>query len=82
MLDQPREQKFTQEEIISLSEELIKLHKNYKHPNIIGVKLELNQAIDAALITAKQLAKYTAESKWYRVKTYLEEYKYSANEKG
>jgi hypothetical protein len=77
MLDQPREQKFTQEDIMNLALELIKLHKNYEHTYIIGVKLETHQAIDAAHVTASQLAKYTAESRWYRVQTYLDELKYN-----
>tara|TARA_R100001460_G_scaffold79841_3_gene120775 strand:- start:322 stop:564 length:243 start_codon:yes stop_codon:yes gene_type:complete len=80
MLEQDRTEKYTQQEIMDLAMYLVKLHKNYKHPDIIGVRLETTQAIDAAHVTATELAKYTAESRWYRVQNYLDQLKYKLDE--
>ena len=80
MLEQDRTEKYTQQEIMELATSLIQLHKKYKHPEIIGVKLETTQAIDAAYVTATELARYTAESRWYRVQSYLDQIKYKLDE--
>ena len=80
MLEQNRTEKYTQQDIMELATYLIQLHKKYKHPEIIGVKLETGQAIDAAYVTATELAKYTAESRWYRVQSYLDQLKYKIHE--
>jgi len=73
--------KYTSKDVKNLSEELIKLHKESIIPgfSFINLPLEDGQAIVAAYITASKLAKTTAESKWYRVKTYLSDeiYNYS-----
>jgi len=75
------EKKYTSKDVKNLSEELIKRHKQSVVPGLsfINLPLEDGQAIVAAYITASELAKITAESKWYRVKTYLSDkiYDYS-----
>ena len=80
MLEQDRSEKYTQQDIMELATYLIQLHKRYEHPEIIGLKLETTQAIDAAHVTATELAKHTAESRWYRVLSYLDQLKYKLNE--
>tara|TARA_R100001510_G_C7601990_1_gene168291 strand:+ start:470 stop:721 length:252 start_codon:yes stop_codon:yes gene_type:complete len=56
-------------------EDLIAKHLKFDSPskNIIGEKLEHREALQAAIVTAKELARETAKSHWYKVLTYLED---------
>ena len=57
------------------AEDLIKKHLKFDSPskNIIGERLEHREALQAAIVTAKELASVTASSHWYKVITYLED---------
>jgi len=57
------------------AEDLIKKHLKFDSPskNVIGEKLEHREALQAAIVTAKELASVTASSHWYKVITYLED---------
>tara|TARA_R100001463_G_scaffold133632_1_gene195222 strand:- start:383 stop:634 length:252 start_codon:yes stop_codon:yes gene_type:complete len=57
------------------AEDLITKHLKFDSPskNVIGEKLEHREALQAAIVTAKELASVTASSHWYKVITYLED---------
>ena len=57
------------------AEDLIQKHLKFDSPskNVIGEKLEHREALQAAIVTAKELASATAKSHWYKVLTYLED---------
>ena len=40
---------------------------------ILGERLQHREALQAAIVTAKELARETAASHWYKVLTYLED---------
>ena len=54
---------------------LINAHLKFDSPskNVIGEKLYPREALQAAIVTAKELASVTASSHWYKVVTYLED---------
>ena len=57
------------------AEDLITKHLKFDSPskNVIGEKLEHREALQAAIVTAKELASATAKAHWYKVLTYLED---------
>ena len=57
------------------AEDLITKHLKFDSPskNVIGEKLEHREALQAAIVTAKELARETAKAHWYKVVTYLED---------
>ena len=54
---------------------LIDAHLKFDSPskNVIGEKLYPREALQAAIVTAKELASATAKAHWYKVLTYLED---------
>jgi len=54
---------------------LIDAHLKFDSPskNVIGEKLYPREALQAAIVTAKELASATAKSHWYKVVTFLED---------
>ena len=57
------------------AEDLIQKHLKFDSPskNVIGEKLHHREALQAAIVTATELASATAKSHWYKVLTYLED---------
>ena len=57
------------------AEDLIIKHLKFDSPskNVIGEKLDPREALQAAIVTATELASATAKSHWYKVLTYLED---------
>ena len=54
---------------------LINAHLVFDSPSkgIIGDKLNPREALQAAIVTAKELARESAKSHWYKVVTFLED---------
>tara|TARA_R100001480_G_scaffold44301_2_gene57489 strand:- start:863 stop:1114 length:252 start_codon:yes stop_codon:yes gene_type:complete len=57
------------------AQRLINEHLKFDSPskNVIGEKLYPREALQAAIVTAKELARETAKAHWYKVVTYLED---------
>jgi len=57
------------------AQRLINEHLKFDSPskNVIGEKLEPREALQAAIVTSKELARETAKAHWYKVVTYLED---------
>jgi len=57
------------------AERLINAHLLFDSPSkgVVGEKLEPREALQAAIITAKELARESAKSHWYKVVTFLED---------
>mgnify|MGYP003651274639 CR=1 FL=1 len=57
------------------AQRLINAHLLFDSPSkgVVGEKLEHREALQAAIITAKELARESAKSHWYKVVTFLED---------
>jgi len=54
---------------------LIEKHLMFDSPSkgVLGERLQHREALQAAIVTAKELARETGASHWYKVLTYLED---------
>ena len=75
MIHQKQEVKTNYTKVRDDAQRLINEHLKFDSPskNVIGEKLDYREALQAAIVTVKELARETAASHWYKVLTYLED---------
>ena len=75
MIHQKQEANTNYPKVRDDGQRLIDAHLKFDSPskNVIGEKLYPREALQAAIVTAKELASVTASSHWYKVITYLED---------
>ena len=75
MIHQKQESNMNYPKVKDDAQRLIDEHLKFDSPskNVIGEKLGHREALQAAIVTAKELARETAASHWYKVITYLED---------
>ena len=75
MIHQKQEANTNYPKVKDDAQKLINEHLKFDSPskNVIGEKLEPREALQAAIVTAQELAFATAKAHWYKVLTYLED---------
>ncbi len=75
MIHQKQEANTNYPKVKDDAQRLIDAHLVFDSPSkgVIGDRLYPREALQAAIVTAKELAGATAKSHWYKVITYLED---------
>tara|TARA_R100001443_G_scaffold35235_2_gene48994 strand:+ start:252 stop:503 length:252 start_codon:yes stop_codon:yes gene_type:complete len=75
MIHQKQEANTNYPKVKDDAQRLINAHLLFDSPSkgVIGDRLYPREALQAAIVTAKELASATAKAHWYKVITYLED---------